>query len=136
MQEIEPEAPAIVPSIDVMAMNPAAVAADSTLTAMALEVMSAKLEDAQRRKKAVEVQIADLNAKNEWLKRVQARQPVPKQPPPFVAIHEQMRRDSPDRAERGSLIKSLRGQDVRKILRAGANRDEASLRALHRAANA
>lgn len=127
----EPAPPAEPAEVDIMSIPQAAIVVDPALTARLLVVMSGKIEEAQRRKKSIDTELADLNRRNEWLKQVQARQPVPKAPPPFKAIHDQIHRDSVERAERREALKGISTRDLRDLTRTGSKLDE-DLRARRR----
>lgn len=112
------------PEPDILALPIAQVLSDASMTDQAVEALTARIDEALARRKAIEDELTQLNAKNELCKRMQTRHQrnKPPAPPPFVAIHKRQREEAERRAAR---LTDMSAAEVRDALRVSSKLDEA-----------
>ena len=110
--------------VDPMSLPLGEVFASPELTARALDILEAKINDATARRKVIDEELRQLNTKNEIVKRAQARQPGAKQEAPHVAIQRRARESQMERADRIKNL-GLSREELRDALSPGSKIDTA-----------
>ena len=116
--------PETIEQVDPMSLPLGEVFASPELTARALVILESKINDAMRRRSELDEEIRQLNAKNEIVKRAQARQGTAKQEAPHVAIQRRARESQMERAERVKNL-GMTQQELRDALAPGSKLDTA-----------